>query len=43
LKLVEYRGGQETVRDLAEIWAYVRDKNTYMSYLRDALNKELGR
>jgi peroxiredoxin len=43
LKLVEYRGGQETVKDVSEIWAYVRDKNAYMSYLRDALNKELGR
>jgi peroxiredoxin len=43
LKLVEYRGGQETVKDLAEIWAYVRDKDAYMSYLRDTLNKELGR
>jgi hypothetical protein len=43
LKLVEYRGGQETVKDVSEIWAYVRDKNAYMSYLRDVLNKELGR
>jgi hypothetical protein len=43
LKLVEYRGGQETVKDVPEIWAYVRDKNAYESYLRDLLNKELGR
>lgn len=43
LKLVEYRGGQETVKDVSEIWAYVRDKNAYMNYLHDALNKELGR
>lgn len=43
LKLVEYRGGQETVKDLPEIWAYVRDKTAYMNYLRDVLNKELGR
>ncbi len=43
LKLAEYRGGQETVKDVPEIWAYVRDKNAYMNYLRDLLNKELGR
>jgi uncharacterized protein (UPF0333 family) len=43
LKLVEYRGGQETVKDVPEIWAYVRDKNAYMNYLRDLLNKELDR
>jgi hypothetical protein len=43
LKLVEYRGGQETVKDVPEVWTYVRDKNAYMNYLRDLLNKELGR
>ncbi len=43
LKLVEYRGGQETVKDVPEIWAYVRDKVAYENYLKDLLNKELGR
>lgn len=43
LKLKITRNGQETVKDLSEIWAYVRDKNAYMSYLQDVLNKELGR
>jgi hypothetical protein len=43
LKLVEIRNGQETVRDVPEVWTYVRDKNAYMNYLRDLLNKELGR
>lgn len=43
LKLKITKNGQETVKDVPEIWAYVRDKNAYMSYLRDVLNKELGR
>jgi hypothetical protein len=43
LKLVEIRNGQETVKDVPEVWTYVRDKNAYMNYLRDLLNKELGR
>jgi peroxiredoxin len=43
LKLAEYRDGQETVKDVSEIWTYVRDKNAYENYLRDVLNKELGR
>lgn len=43
LKLKITKNGQETVKDVSEIWAYVRDKSAYMSYLRDVLNKELGR
>ncbi len=43
LKLVEYRGGQETVKDVPEIWAYVRDKSAYENYLKGLLNKELER
>jgi hypothetical protein len=43
LKLKITKNGQETVKDVSEIWAYVRDKNAYMSYLQDVLNKELGR
>jgi hypothetical protein len=43
LKLKITKNGQETVKDVSEIWAYVRDKNAYMSYLQDVLKKELGR
>lgn len=43
LKLRIMKGGQETVKDLPELWAYVKDKDTYMGYLKNALDKELGK
>jgi len=43
LKLRITENGQETVKDVSEIWAYVRDKSAYMSHLRGVLSKELGR
>ena len=43
LKLVITKNGQETVKDVPEIWTYVDDRNAYMSYLKGVLNTELGR
>ncbi|MCD1293943.1 hypothetical protein CUJ83_02895 [Methanocella sp. CWC-04] len=43
LKLRIVKNGQETVKDVPEIWAYVKDKDAYMNYLRSVLDKELGR
>lgn len=43
LKLVITKNGQETVKDVPEIWAYVNDRNAYMNYLKGVLDKELGR
>lgn len=43
LKLRITKGGQETVRDVPEIWVYVKDKNAYMNYLKSVLDKELGK
>ncbi len=43
LKLVITKGGHAAIKDLSEIWAYVRDRDAYMRYLKDALNRELGR
>ncbi len=42
LKLVITKNGQETVKDVPEIWTYVDDRNAYMNYLKGVLNKELG-
>ena len=39
LKLVVTRNGQQTVRDLPEIWGYVRDRDAFMGYLKNELNK----
>ncbi len=43
LKLVITKNGQETVKDLPEIWTYVNDRNAYMNYLKGVLEQELGR
>lgn len=43
LKLRAIKGGHETVTDLPEIWAYVKDRDGYMNYLRNALDDVLGR
>ncbi len=43
LKLAITKNGQETVRDVPEIWTYVSDRNAYMSYLKGVIDKELGR
>jgi hypothetical protein len=41
LKLVITRNGQQTVRDLPELWSYVRDRDAFMDYLKNELDKEL--
>ena len=43
LKLVITKNGQETVKDMPEIWTYVNDRNAYMSYMKGVLEQELGR
>jgi hypothetical protein len=43
LKLLITRGGQQTVKDVPEVWALVRDKEACIGCLRDTLNKELGK
>lgn len=43
LKLRIVNGGQETIKDLPELWTYVRDRSGYMDYLRNALDDALGR
>lgn len=43
LKLVIGRDGQQTVKDVPELWALVRDKEACVGCLRDVLNKELGK
>ncbi len=42
LKLIITKNGQETVKDMPEIWTYVDDRNAYMNYLKGVLDKELG-
>jgi hypothetical protein len=41
LKLLVTRNGQQTVKDVPEIWAYIKDKDAYMNYLKGVLDKEL--
>ncbi len=43
LKMVITRNGQQTVKDVPEVWAFVRDKETCIGCLKDTLNKELGK
>ena len=43
LKLLITRDGQETVKDVPELWALVRDRDACISCLKSALDKELGR
>jgi len=42
LKLIITKNGQETVKDMPEIWTYVDDRNAYMNYLKGVLDKDLG-
>jgi hypothetical protein len=41
LKMLITRNGQQTVKDAPEIWAYVKDRDAYMNYLKGVLDKEL--
>ena len=43
LKLLITRDGQETVKDVPEVWALVKDKNACIGCLKSVLDKELGR
>jgi peroxiredoxin len=41
LKLLITRNGQQTVKDVPEVWAYVKDRDAYMNFLKNTLDKEL--
>lgn len=43
LKIKTTRNGQETVRDVPEVWAYVKDRDAYMNYLKGEIDRELGK
>jgi hypothetical protein len=43
LKLRIVKDGIEVIKDVPEIWAYVKDRNAYMGYLKGILEKEMGR
>ena len=43
LKIVTTRGGQTNVKDVPEIWTYVKDRDAFMSFLKSTLDKELGK
>jgi hypothetical protein len=43
LKMVITRNGQQTVKDVPEVWAFVKDKESCISCLKAALDKELGK
>jgi hypothetical protein len=42
LKMVTTRNGQQTVKDVPEVWALVRDKEACISCLKGVLDKEMG-
>lgn len=41
LKLLITRNGQQTVKDVPEVWMYVKDRDAYMNFLKNTLDKEL--
>jgi hypothetical protein len=43
LKIVTTRGGQVNVKDVPEIWTYVKDRDAFMNFLKSVLDKELGK
>jgi hypothetical protein len=43
LKLLITRDGQQTVKNVPELWAFVRDKEACIGCLKTALDKELGK
>lgn len=43
LKMLITKDGQETVKDVPELWALVKDKSACIGCLKSALDKELGR
>ncbi len=42
LKMVTTKNGQQTVKDVPEVWALVRDKEACISCLKGVLDKEMG-
>jgi hypothetical protein len=43
LKIVTTRGGQVAVKDVPEIWTYVKDRDAFVNFLKSVLDKELGK
>jgi hypothetical protein len=43
LKIVTTRGGQTNVKDVPEIWTYVKDRDAFMGFLKSVIDKELGK
>jgi hypothetical protein len=43
LKIVTTQGGQVNVKDVPEIWTYVKDKAAFMSFLKSVLDKGLSK
>ncbi|OPY27683.1 MAG: hypothetical protein A4E28_01880 [Methanocella sp. PtaU1.Bin125] len=43
LKVVTTKNGQQTVKDVPEVWALVRDKEACISCLKGIIDKELGK
>jgi hypothetical protein len=43
LKIVTTKGGQVNVKDVPEIWTYVKDRDAFMNFLKSVLDKELGK
>jgi superfamily II helicase len=43
LKMVTTCNGQQTVKDVPEVWALVRDKEACISCLKGVIDKEMGK
>lgn len=43
LKMLVTRNGQETVVDVPEVWLYIGDKEAFISSLKAAVDRQLGR
>ena len=43
LKIITTRGGQRNIKDVPEIWTYVKDRDAFMNFLKSVLDKELGK
>jgi hypothetical protein len=43
LKIVTTRGGQVNIKDVPEIWTYVKDRDAFMGFLKSVLDKEPGK
>jgi hypothetical protein len=43
LKIATTRGGQVSIKDVPEVWTYVRDRDAFMGFMESVLDKELGK